>query len=275
MTGSGHSLTGSHVLPFLSSSGSKFSNVFNQKLGIKSGLIGPFPRLTRTWFLLEVSCSEFSFVLIADFRLDIVVWKYQSTLLHRFGESLDHLRERHYTRHYDRYPLVLPPACTIDDIKKDDRITWQWLHGVSEDEFESDGSVLLEVSPSGEDEENTPPRTPFSESSSEPFDPSSTPESESMVADSVITSIANSGANQGSDDVHMQSASEGRGSPGISGFIVPDDDQNAEDDDEEYGGKGKDKGRDDEDEDEGDDENDSGNGEEPSAGRVSIILSYL
>ncbi|KAF7795241.1 hypothetical protein EIP86_006391, partial [Pleurotus ostreatoroseus] len=210
----------------------------------------------------------------ADFRLDIIVWKYQSTLLHRFGESLDHLRERHYTRHYDRYPLVLPPACTIDDVKRDDRITWQWLHGVSEDEFESDDSVLLEVSPSGEDEENTPPRTPFSESSSEPFDPSSTPESESMVADSVITSIANSGANQGSDDVHMQSASEGRGSSGISGFIVPDDDQNAEDDDEEYGGNGKDKGRDDEDKDEGDDENNSGNGEEPSAGRCENCIKY-
>ena len=192
-----------------------------------------------------------------DFFIPTLEWKYRSVLSHRFDEDLEMLRTRFYCRYYDRYPVSYHP-CTAYELDKERSILLQWLRGRPEDDFESEEDEELGGTPSVEDKEDPPPPIPFSESSSEPYSVSSTPPSEAMVADSVVTSP--SGGSRSGSDVHMHSGTDDdRQSVNTAGFIVPDD-GNAEHDDEAY--PGSDKDDEDDGEDVGDDE--SGNDNEPA-----------
>ena len=148
-------------------------------------------------------------------------------------------------------------------------ILHQWLRDEPEDDFEPEES---EASSSVKSKETPPPQAPFLEPSMEPYSASSTPPSEPMVADSGSSSASGGVRDEGpGSDIHMHSGTDDdRQSVNTSSFVVPDDDDNVEHDDEAY--PGSDKGGEGDDEDSDDDE--AGNDERstPVGNAISILL---
>lgn len=216
-----------------------------------------------------VSVSVFlSYVGILISFIPTLEWKYQSVLYHRFEEDLETLRARFYCRHYTRHPASYPP-CTDREMDRERAILHQWLRDEPEDDFEPEES---EASSSVKSKETPPPQAHFPEPSMEPYSASSTPPSEPMVADSGSSSVSGGVHDEGhGSDIHMHSGTDDdRQSINTAGFVVPDDEDNAEHDDEAY--PGSDKGGEGDDEDSVGDE--AGNDERsaPAGNAVSVHL---